>query len=103
MRDRAWQPVIVPGPDGLTQFQIQVRERLRIEVGEISFQQHGPGQGEAYLKGTLPGTEATVFIYTDGAQILRGSKTLFHGEHWDYVSPKELIESFVGFLRNNAT
>ncbi|MGH8274538.1 MAG: hypothetical protein ACRES9_09885 [Gammaproteobacteria bacterium] len=103
MRDEAWQPAVEAGPDGLTPFQQQTLERLRLAVKGISLQQYGPGQGEAYLKGPLPGTEATVFVYTDGAEICVGSKTLFSGERWDYVSPDELIESFVSAVRNNAT
>ncbi len=99
--DAAWSQAVVPGPDGLTSFQHQASEQLCAVVGVIAFQR--PGQSETYLLGKLPGTDASVFIYTDGAQIHVGPKALFLAEREDYAAPQDLIQRFVAAARGVAT
>jgi len=99
--EAAWSQSVVPGPDGLTSFQHQASEQLCAEVGAVAFQRLG--QTETYLLGKLPGTEASAFIYADGAQIHAGPKALFLAEREDYATPKDLIQRFIAAARGVAT
>jgi hypothetical protein len=60
-----------------------------------SIQLVSAGKTERFLTGTVPGTDVTVFIYEDQAEV----SGLFSGEHHDYSSPEELIQEFVTAAR----
>ena len=99
--ESAWSPLVSPEADGLTSFQRQASEQLCAVVGAVAFQRLG--KTETYLLGKLPGADASVFIYTDGAQIHVGPKVLFGAEREDYATPKELIQHLVVVARGIAT
>lgn len=88
-------------PDGLTLFQHRASAQLCTVVGAIAFQRLG--QSETYLAGKLPGTDASVFIYVDGAQIHAGPEALFLAEREDYAAPQDLIQGFVAAAQSVAT
>ncbi|MDN5872597.1 MAG: hypothetical protein L0H73_18060 [Nitrococcus sp.] len=101
--EEAWSQSVTTGADDLTPFQRQASDRLCAEIKSITLQKVGPGQGEAYLMGELPDSHATVFIYTDGAEIYAESKTVFSAERWDYQTPHELVQKFVEAAQKSAT
>jgi hypothetical protein len=88
-----WPQYLVPGPDGLSRFQAEARERLTASVGPVQLVK--AGEADVYLTGKLPGTVATVYIYADGAQIHVGSKARFMAEREDFARPQELLEQFI--------
>ena len=99
--DAAWSQSVVPGPDGLSLFQQQASEQLCAVIGSVAFERLG--QSETYLLGKLPGTDASAFIYADGAQIHSGPKAFFLAECADYATPADLIQRFVAAARGVAT
>ncbi|QBB70432.1 hypothetical protein ELE36_08655 [Pseudolysobacter antarcticus] len=91
--DAAWSPLMVRGADKLTSFQHQAAQQLCISIGQVALERLG--KSEIYLSGTLPSTQAIVFIYAEGAQIHIDSKAVFLAERHDYAQPQELIQRFV--------
>ena len=67
-------------------------QQLVASIGPVSLQQ--AGINETYLTGKLPGTEADIYIYSDGAQIHNGSKVIFMAEREDHATPQALIQQF---------
>jgi hypothetical protein len=96
-----WPSVLGVGPDGLSLFQHEASQLLIKSLGPIQLQQ--AGTTDLYLTGKLPGTEAIVFIYADGAQIHVGPKAVFLAEREDYARPQELLQQFIAAAQGVAT
>jgi hypothetical protein len=79
-------------PEFVTPFQRAAAAALQKEFAGMSFS--AAGSKELYLRGALPGADAIVFIYKDGAQ-LQARTAEFRAERWDYESPSALIEKLV--------
>ena len=95
-----WPTSVAVGPDGLTSFQNEVTRQLAAALAVIPLQR--AGAREIFLTGQVPGTDAVVFIYPDGAQIHRGSKVVYLAERADFSEPQQLIRDFVAALRDLA-
>jgi hypothetical protein len=91
--DAAWAPAIEITPDGLSRFIYQARDRLTEACGSIVFEARG--ESERFLYGTVPNTDVTIFVYSEGAQIYDGSKELFWSEYYDYETPDHLLGRLV--------
>lgn len=87
-----WAHALAADYRGLTKFQHLARKKLEAALGQLPLQLKG-GK-ERYLTGPLPGTNAMLFVYEDGAQISENS-TEFKAERWDYESPEALISALV--------
>ena len=101
-RKQAWLGQSEPDADGVSPFQRATVAALQAEFANVSFS--SAGSKELYLRGELPGANATFFIYKDGAQ-LQAHSTEFRAERWDYESPsaliKELLNQGRAALRSN--
>lgn len=95
--DAAWATSVTPTAGALGQFSHNAAESLRRNIAGIQFEERG--QAERYLFAKIPGTEAVVYLYDDGAQIHEGSRELFWAEHHDYATPEELISSLVEVIK----
>lgn len=93
VHDLAWAPVISVGPDGLSAFMHSTRDQLLSAVSGLDFEL--AGESEKFLRGTIPGTSAVLFLYGDGAQIHDGPKELYWAEYYDYQTPKSLTDELV--------
>ena len=102
LRKQAWLGQDKPDADGVTPFQRAAVAALQDEFTGVSFS--SVGNKELYLRGELPGGNATLFIYEGGAQ-LQARTTEFRAERWDYESPsaliKELLNQGRAALRSN--
>jgi hypothetical protein len=88
----AWQDAVKPAFDLLSQFQYDAWSALKTESPDIVL--HASGNTEQFLSGSIPGTDAVVFLYLDQAEV-KGSNFLFSGEHYDYDTPSDLIQDLV--------
>lgn len=88
-----WPQYLVVGPDGLSRFQAEAQQRLAASVGSVKLVK--AGKSDVYLTGKLPGTKATVYIYSDGVQIHVGPKASFMAEREDFANPQQLLEQFI--------
>jgi len=91
--DRAWLSAIATTSDGLSAFAHLARDALIDSCDGIQFEVCG--RSEKYLCGKLPGTNATVYLNGDGAQIRDGSRELFWSEYYDYDSPGHLVARLI--------
>lgn len=91
-RKQAWLGQDAPDSEGVTSFQRAAVAALQREFSGLAFS--AAGSKEPYLCGGLPGADATLFIYKDGAQ-LQAHTVGFRAERWDYESPSALIEELV--------
>ena len=89
----AWDPTAKKGEDGLSAFQRQCSEALRIAVPALMFEKH-QGTSELYLVADLPNTKAKVYVYLDGSNIHETGND-FIAEEWDFKTPEELIQAVV--------
>lgn len=94
--ESAWANAALYGTDGRTNFQrlalaalTPLFETLKLESksGEV-----GP-----YLVGPLPGTELTIYLYVDEAQV-HGKLRGFVREKWDYDTPAEFVTGLISFV-----
>ena len=103
-RKQAWLGQDQPDADGVTPFQRAAVAALQDEFAGVLFS--STGSKELYLRGELPGANATLFIYKDGAQ-LQARTAEFRAERWDYESPsaliKELLDHGRAALRSNTS
>ena len=90
--EAAWSAYIHTDRHGLTKFQHVARAELELVVGALPLELKG-GK-ERYLTGPLPGADATVFLYEDGAEI-QGGLAQLRAERWDYDTPAALIAELV--------
>jgi len=97
LRKQAWLGQDQPDAEGVTPFQRAAVAALKCEFAGLSFSS-ADGKG-LYLRGELPGADATFFIYEDGAQ-LETRTAEFRAERWDYDSPSALIKELL--LRGRA-
>jgi hypothetical protein len=104
VRKQAWLGQDQPDAKGVTPFQHAAVAALQGEFAGASFS--SAGSKELYLRGVLPGADATLFIYKDGAQ-LQARTAEFRAERWDYESPsaliKELLDHGRAALRSNTS
>ncbi len=91
-RKQAWLGQDEPDAEGVTPFQRAAVAALRCEFAGVSFS--SAGGKELYLRGALPGADATFFIFEDGAQ-LQTRTAEFRAERWDYDSPSALIKELL--------
>jgi len=92
-----WPTFLSVDANGLTRFQQEAIEQLVASIGPVQLEK--AGTKETYLTGKLPGTEAIVFIYADGAQIHNKPKVIFMAEREDHATPQELLKQFVASAR----
>ena len=92
----AWEAATQVGPDGLTPFQHLAAQALRDALPGTVL--HRSGTDEVYLVGSLPGGDATVYIYEDQAEVI-GGDAHFSGEHHDFDVPSELVAEFIAAIR----
>ena len=88
----AWHDAVTPALDQLSQFQYDAWSALQTEFPSIALR--ASGNTEQFLSGSIPGTNAVVFLYLDQAEV-KGSRVLFSGEHYDYATPADLIRDLV--------
>jgi len=88
----AWSDSLVADEQNLTQFQRIARTELELALGQLPLEIKG--DKERYLIGLLPGTDTTVFLYADGAEV-NGGPAPFRAERWDYDTPAAFISDFV--------
>ena len=93
IHDAAWSGVIMPGPDGVSPYLHSVRAELLATVADLDLQLYG--ETDRFYQGIIPGTDAVVYLYSEGAQIHEGSHELFWAEYHDYKTPQELTERLV--------
>jgi hypothetical protein len=89
-----WPRHVVVGADGLTPFQHEAVRQLVAAIGHVDLQRAN-FRKETYLTGTLPGTDAVISIYPDGAQIHQAQKAFFMAESEDHATPQDLIRKLV--------
>ncbi|WP_347259962.1 hypothetical protein [Rudaea sp.] len=94
--DSAWATAIVATSDGLTPFIHATRDQIVARFGGFNFVLSG--QSEKFLRATIPGTTADLYLYGEGAQIHDGPKELYFAEHYDYLTPQELSDELVARL-----
>ncbi len=91
-RKQAWLGQDQPDADGVAPFQRATVAALQAEFADVLFS--SAGSKERFLRGELPGANATFFIYKDGAQ-LQARTVEFRAERWDYESPSALIKELL--------
>ena len=94
---RVWEPLSAPLEDGLSTFQHMATAALLKELPEISLVR--AGQSETYLTGRVPSTEASVFIYLAGAEVL---PDFYSQESEGTNDPDSLIREFVAAAKRAA-
>jgi hypothetical protein len=87
-----WPNALLTDSRGLTRFQHLAHAELEVALGQFPLELRG-GK-ERYLTGTLPNSDAVLYLYEDGAEI-SGDLTRFHAERWDYNTPSALIKELV--------
>jgi hypothetical protein len=97
-RESAWREANVLGADGKTNFERLAVSELEALVGPITLARGG--EQMPYLSGGIPGTDLTLYLYADEAQVHGGARK-FLRERWDYRRPKDSIEDLVAFVRAN--
>ena len=97
--ERSWAGQGDPTESGLSPFQVRceaaVVNALSI-VGTAVIDRTVEGMQESYIKARIAGTEWTLFIYYNGAEVSSKASTLVRMEEWDAKSPEEFITIFVG-------
>ena len=91
--DSAWAAAIVETSDGLTPPIHATRDQLVARVGDLNFELSG--RSERFLRATISGTTADLYLYGEGAQIHDGPKELYYAEYFDYLTPQELTAEVV--------
>jgi hypothetical protein len=91
--DAAWSAVIIPGSDGISPYMQSILADLLAAVPALKFELSG--KDEKFFQGVIPGTNAVVYLYADGAQIHDGPNELFWAEYYDYKTPQELTDRLV--------
>jgi hypothetical protein len=94
--ESAWREAAVLGADGRTNFERMALSELEAIVGPIALAR-GSSQ-MPYLFGVIPGTNLTLYLYADEAQVHGGAR-IFRKERWDYRLPEDSIEDLVAFVR----
>jgi hypothetical protein len=99
--EAAWRDAGLLGSDGLTDFQRLLISQLEPVTGPLSLRSDPKVD---YLVGPIPGTEATLYVYAQEAQIHAKAKR-FIAEHWDYPTPQHLSARIVAvtleYLQSN--
>jgi hypothetical protein len=95
--DEAWRGAADIGDGGLSNFQRSAIAAIEAEVGSISLTTDG--EKESYLRGSVPGTSLSLYVYRDEAQV-HGSESRFIAEKYDYDSPTQLIGKLVKFIKD---
>ncbi len=98
----AWVGQDVPGPSGLSPFQVLCEPRLveMLERHGHSLEDralvHLAGAGEPCVQAKISGMTREVLIYIDQAELLdAGKRSGVNLEQWDALTPEELVEKFV--------
>lgn len=91
-RKRAWLGRCSPDTDGLTPLQREAAAALQGAFPGLTLSM--AGNGECHLVGILPNSQATIFVYPDGAQVRAGAVD-FRAERWDYDNPAALIAALI--------
>jgi hypothetical protein len=94
--ESAWREATALGADGRTNFERMALGELEAIVGPITVAR-GSGQ-MPYLFGVIPGTDLTLYLYADEAQVHGGAR-MFRKERWDYRLPKDSIADLVAYVR----
>jgi hypothetical protein len=94
--ESAWREATVLGADGRTNFERLAVSELEALVGPIALARGS--EQMPYLFGVIPGTDLTLYLYADEAQVHGGARK-FLRERWDYRFPKDSIEDLVAFVR----
>jgi hypothetical protein len=93
--ESAWREANALGDDGRTNFERVALSELEAIVGPITLAR-GSSQ-LPYLFGPIPGTDLTLYLYADEAQV-HGGPRIFRKERWDYRPPQDSIEDLVSFV-----
>jgi hypothetical protein len=91
--DAAWDAVSATGPDGLTEYERRAIAQLEPLVGPLSLTRNTAG----CLSGAIPGTEMTLYLWADEAQVGAPDVNL-RRERWDYDSPEASLEDLRNFI-----
>jgi hypothetical protein len=94
--ESVWREATALGADGQTNFERMALSELEAIVGPITLARGSTQM--PYLFGVIPGTDLTLYLYADEAQVHGGART-FRKERWDYRLPKDSIEDLVAFVR----
>jgi hypothetical protein len=97
MHDAAWVPVLPPGPDGVSPFLRHIHDDVLAAVPSLALERSG--ESETFFRGVIPGTSATLYLYSDGAQIHDGPDELFLAEYYDYETPQQMTDSLLARIR----
>ena len=97
--ERAWAGQRDPTASGLSPFQVKCEAALvsaLSSVGTILVDRTVDGMPQSYVKARLAGTDWTLWIYRNGAEVSSKASTLVRMEEWDAKTPEEFIAAFVG-------
>lgn len=94
--DAAWAPATASTPDGLTAFIHAAKDQLLARFSGLDFEIGG--QSELFLRASIPGTSAELYLHRDGAQIHDGPNELYYAEDYDYLTPQDLLDEVVAKL-----
>jgi hypothetical protein len=96
--ERAWAGLADPTESGLSPFQLMCEAAVVTALRTFDMpllDRRVEGAGECYVTAKLAGTDWTLWIYLDGAEVSSKSSTLVRMEEWDAKTPQEFIATFV--------
>ncbi len=94
---QAWLGLAAVDANGVTEFQKLLLAYLELVFPELEFSREG--KSEAYFVATIPNSKIKVFVFPDGAQVIK-EKHLLRAEEWDYRTPAEMIDALDSVLRS---
>jgi hypothetical protein len=96
--ERAWAGAADQTESGLSPFQLMCESEVvnaLHNVGVAVVDRTVEGTQERYIKVQLAGTNWTLWIYVNGAQVSSKTSNLVRMEEWDAKTPQEFIATFV--------
>jgi hypothetical protein len=96
--ESAWSGHRLPLNGGLSLFQQECESRLVDALGKQGFtlvDRELRGVTERYVQARIDGTDLTVWIYLDGAEVSSPSGAVARLERWDAKTPGDLINELI--------
>ena len=96
--ERTWAAVREPTESGLTPFQVMCETAIvsaLSTLGVTLVNRKVEGRDESYVTAGLSGTDWTLWIYVNGAEVSSKASALVRMEEWDAKTPEEFVTTFV--------
>ncbi len=95
---RTWAGAAEATESGLSPFQVMCESAVLSGLQNVGLAVIGrtvEGTRERYIKAQIAGTDWTLWIYRDGAEVSSKTSDLVRMEEWDAKTPEEFIATFV--------